>query len=438
MKRTVALIALAAVVSHTLARTAFPILLPAIEDELLANHTQAGLLTTVNFASYLAGVAVVTAVSGRMEPIRLLQTGLASAIAGFVLLATAHGFTQLALGQAMTGIGSAGIWMSAPVLATSVVPGNRRGTVMGLLSSAMGLGIFIVSQGTNAMRLARDDDQTWRPTWVAAAIFALVVLVVIVGLIQTPPTARITGGVSLARLRTVPRSGALIVGFWVFGLIVASFTPFLGAALEEKGFSRTHVGNLYSLFGLAAAVGAVSLGRVSDRIGRQPVLLGAMGAISAAALLVVAGREPFATMAAVMYGIASFTFPVMIAAYLSDHLQDRAFSNALGALTLIYGTAMAAGPYISGIIGDSRFGFDVVFVGVAVLALIGAAAVFQLPREPGAASVVVAGSGGGGTADYGGNGPEHHGPAGQLDEGEGLVVDEPGGPDGDDIHRQQV
>jgi len=381
VKRTIALLALATVVSHALARSTFPILLPAIEDDLLGNHQQAGLLTTINFGAYLAGVALVTTISGRMEPVRLLYSGLVSAGAGFVVLATADGFAELALGQALAGMGSAGIWMSAPIIATATVAPNRKGTVMGLMSSTMGLAIFVISQGTNVMRRVQDNDQAWRPTWLAAAGFVVVLLAAMVLVLRTPPTARITGGVSLARLRAVPRWPALMIGYCLFGFVVSSFTPFFGAALEENGFSRGHVGNLYSLFGLSAAVAAVGLGRVSDRIGRRPVLVGALVTMSGAAMLVVAGREPFAAVAALLFGAASFTFPVLIVTYLSDHLQGREFSNALGALTLIYGAALAAGPFVSGTIGDSRFGFDVVFMIVAVLAVAGAVSIGQLPNE---------------------------------------------------------
>lgn len=381
MKRTVALLALCGIVSHTLARSTYPILLPAIEDELLGSHQLAGLLTTINFGAYLLGVGVVTAISGRTEPIRLLVSGLVSATAGFALLATADGFGGLAAGLALTGAGSAGIWMSVPAIVTSAVPPERRGTAMGLLSSTMGLGIVVTSQGTNVLRTVRGDDQAWRPIWVGATVYAAVILVIIVTLLRTPPTARITGGVSLARLRSVPRWLSLTIGYWLFGSIVSSFTPFFGAALEESGFSRAHVGNLYSLFGLAAVFGAVALGRISDRVGRRPVLLGAMLVMAAAALLVLTGREPFAAIAAISFGAASFTFPVLVAAYVSDHLQDREFANAFGALTLIYGTALVVGPIASGTIGDSRFGFDVVFLLVAAFALTGAVTMNRLPRK---------------------------------------------------------
>lgn len=378
--RMVALLALSAIVSHTLARSTFPVLLPAIEAELLDSHQQSGLLSTINFAAYLVGVALVTSISGRLEPARLLYAGLFLAGSGFGLLSQADGFLQLAGGLALAGAGSAGIWMSIPVIATSVVGPARRGMVMGLLSSTMGLGIIAVSQGTNLVRAVQSDDRAWRPVWLAAAAFSLLLLLTASALLRPPATASVSGGVSLRRLRAVPGWAPLTASYLLFGLAISGFTPFFGVALEEAGFSRTHVSNLYSMFGLSAALVAVNLGRMSDRIGRRPVLLGALVVLSVASLLVLTGREPFATFAAVGFGGASFTFPVLIAAYLSDHLQDRALSNALGAITLLYSCALTAGPFLSGTLGDSRFGFDTVFLSVAACGLLGALCIHRLPR----------------------------------------------------------
>ncbi|MEM8922744.1 MAG: MFS transporter [Actinomycetota bacterium] len=370
--------AMAVVVSHALARSTYPVLLPAIEEELLDGHQQSGALTTVNFAAYLLGVLAVTSISGRFEPARILGVGLAAATGGFVLLSTAAGYLTLAVGLALAGVGSAGIWMTAPVLATGAVSPRRRGTVMGLLSSSMGLGIVAAGLGTNAIRAAADDPGLWRPTWAAAAAYAALVTAAVVVVLRVPSTERIAGGVSLRRLRTVPAWLPLALGYWCFGIVVSSYTPFFGAALEEYGFSRRHVGNLYSLFGLSAVVGAVGLGRVSDRFGRRPVLLGSLAAMVLAALLVLLGREPWAAVSAIAFGAASFTFPVLVAAYVSDHLGGRAFANALGALTLFYGTALVIGPVLSGTIGDSSLGFPVVFAMVAGFAAIAVVAIARL------------------------------------------------------------
>ncbi|MDH4077448.1 MAG: MFS transporter, partial [Acidimicrobiia bacterium] len=193
-RRTIVLLALCAIVSHSLARSTYPILLPAIEAELLRNHAQAGSLSTVNFGAYLAGVAVVTALSGRLEPIRVLYGGLALAVAGFAVLSQAGSYLQLAAGLALAGMSSAAIWNSTPVIAASLVGPQRRGLVMGLLSSFMGLGIVAASQGTNLVRSLAGDDQVWRPIWVGAASFAAVLLVLMGLFLRPPRTSRVSGG----------------------------------------------------------------------------------------------------------------------------------------------------------------------------------------------------------------------------------------------------
>ncbi len=373
--------AASAIVSHALARSTYPILLPAMADELVANNRQAGALTTINFAGYLVGVLAVTIISGRVEPGRLLVGGLATATSGFVLLAIAADYPTLAVGLALAGLGSAGIWMSAPVLATAAVPERRRGTVMGVLSASMGLGIVTVSQATNVVRAISDDPGSWRPLWAAAAAFAAVVAATVAIGLRLPDTARVAGGLSLARLRTVPGWSTLIAAYWCSGMVVSGFTPFLGVALEEAGFGRSHVGNLFAVLGLSAVIGAVALGRISDHVGRRPVLQGAMAATAAASLLVLTEAEPFATVAVAAFGAASFTFPVIVTAYLSDHLQGRAFSNALGALTLFYGTALILGPLVAGALGDSRAGFPAVFVMTATFSLLSATLLFGIDRD---------------------------------------------------------
>ncbi|MFV0258709.1 MAG: MFS transporter, partial [Acidimicrobiales bacterium] len=307
----------------------------------------------------------------------------------FVALAMARGFLSLSVGQALAGAGSAAIWMSAPVLATGAVDARHRGAVMGLLSSTMGIGIVAASQGTAAIRRIEGSDALWRPTWVGAALFTVGLLGVILLRLSTPPTAEVSSGISLRLLRTVPHWLALSTGYWLSGLLTSSFSPFFGAALEDAGMSRSHVAALYSLFGLAAAA-AMLFGRLSDRIGRRPVLLGALVTMAGACGLVLLGREPWAALAAALFGVASFTYPVLIAASLSDHLQGRAFANALGALTLIYGTALALGPVVAGRIGDSRYGFDLVFAALAGCALLAAGFIARL--EPG--RVAPAGPGG--------------------------------------------
>jgi len=380
VKRTVLLVALCGIVSHSLGRSTLPVLVPAIQNDLNLSHTQAGLLSSVGFLGYMAGVAVVTTISGRVEPSRLLISGLLVAIAGFMALAWSPTFLVTAGGLLLTGLGGAGIWMSAPVIATGATDPAYRGMVMGLLSSTMGLGIIAASQSTRLVRQVTADEEAWRPVWAGAAIFTIVLLLATLISLGRTETEATEGGISLKLLRTVPRWQPLIVGYMLFGIVVSSFPLFLGVILEENGMSRSHVSNIYSAFGISAVLAAVTLGRLSDHVGRRAVLLGAMGVMFGASLLVLSKAEPWATLAAAAFGGASFAFPVLIVTHLRDYLADRAFSNALGALTLFYGLALMVGPFVAGQVADSGLGLDAVFLMLAGTAVLAASFIWRLPR----------------------------------------------------------
>ncbi len=373
MIRTFLLVGLCVTVSHTLARQTYPILLTAISDEFGLSTQLAGGLVTATFLAYMVGVGTMTHISGRVEPKRTMVAGLLLAASGFTVLAFANGFTSLAIGIAVAGLGSSGVWLSAPVLVTSVVSVERRGMAMGFLSSAIGVGLLVVGQTIRVVRQALEDDSLWRPIWAGAAIYTAVLAVAVALALNPPSSERVATRLNLDAARQVPGWMQLTGAYLLFGLIVSAYAPFLGAALEHDGFSRAHVATRYSLLGVAAIVGALSLGRLSDRIGRRPVLTFALVGIAVACALITTGREPFVTLSVIINGGTSYAFPVLVTAQIRDHLSDRSFSNALGAITFIYGSSLALGPLVAGSIAQSALGFDGLYwitAGVAVTAAV--------------------------------------------------------------------
>ncbi len=380
MKRIIVLAGLSVIVSHSLSRQAYPVLLTAIRDDLLGGSNQrAGFLVTVTFLAYMVGVATMTIVSGRTEPRSTLLVGLWLSSSGFAVLALAHQFSSLAAGLGLAGLGSAGIWMSVPAIATGAVSPERRGVVMGAMSSSMGIGLVVLGQGVRLVRQAAGDQTVWRPIWVVAALFALVLSALVALFLRTEPTERQSTSLSLSVLRQVDGWVPLTIAYVLFGMLASSYAPFLGAKLTDDGFSSGHVATLYSLIGLSAIIGATSLGRLSDKVGRRPVLTGSMLALALSCGLLLFGREPFATLSVLLNGSASFAYPVLVATVLRDQVSDRLFSNALGVITLIYGVSLTLGPMVAGAIGDSRVGFDLLYACMAVMAIFAAAAVSAIP-----------------------------------------------------------
>ncbi len=380
VRRTVALAGCCTIVSHTLSRQTYPLLTTAMSDELGWSHQKAGIPVTAIFFAYLVGVALMTVISGRLAPKTTLVGGLAMSGAGFVVVGSLSHFLTLLVGFLCAGLGSAGIWLSIPTIATKAVSPARRGMVMGYLSASMGVGMVVTGQVVRLVRESSDDQGLWRPFWFGAAVFALGTSAVVAAFMPTDETEAVTSRLSLANLKTVPGWKSLTAGFFLFGIIVASFSPFLGPKLEEDGFSRGHVSTLFSLLGVAA-IGAMATGRLSDRVGRRAVLIGSMIMVGVASLLILVGREPFVGLAVAIYGMASFTVPVLVATTIRDHVSDRTFSNALGAITLIYGTSMSIAPLIAGPIGDSSAGFDLLYILLAAAAVFSVLFLARLPAD---------------------------------------------------------
>ena len=264
-------IPLTTIVSHSFGRATYPLLLPAIKDELLSSNTAAGVGGTAIFSAYLAGVFVVTLVSGLLEPVKILRIGLMVSGAGLAVIALAPTFAVLLVGLVLSSAGGAGIWITAPLLATEGVAPNRRGIVIGFLTGAIGLATSSIALGTRLARNSSGDPELWRPIYAAEAVATLVIVVVVVMAIKAKTTARVGGArISLTGLRAVPGWRPITTAYVMFGVIASGYTSFLAEALEEDGgLSRSSVANIYIGLGISSLIGAPLMGWVSDRAGRR-------------------------------------------------------------------------------------------------------------------------------------------------------------------------
>jgi predicted MFS family arabinose efflux permease len=370
----------AAGVAQGFGRFTYALILPAVQEDLLGSYAVAGLLGTLNVAGYLLGTALVTVASTRTEPGRLIRIGLVGSTSGLALAATAPSAPVLALGMTVAGIGGAFIWVPAPGLVGSVVSPERRGLAVGVVGSGIGVGIVFASQLAGAVRRVAGDE-AWRQVWAVEAGIAVVVLVAALVWLR-PPVAELGGAaVRVSALREVPGWVGLTVGYATYGLTVSLFMSYLVAALEDDaGFTPGHAASVYAALGVSMAVGGVLVGRLSDRTGRRLALIGGYAAMGACPLLVLTGREPWALLSAVAFGIAMSGVPTVIAAHLSDTLHPRAFAAAFGALTLAFGVAQVLGPQLGGWLASRTGSFTLTFTVAATAGLVGAVASRDLPR----------------------------------------------------------
>ena len=131
-----------------------------------------------------------------------------------------------------------------------------------------------------------------------------------------------------------------------FGMILP-ILPFYG---QQYGASDLQVGVLFASFSAAQLVFAPVLGRLSDRVGRRPVLLVTIAA-SASAHLVFAFAGSFAVLVAarVASGAAAANFGIA-QAYMADVSARGERAKAMGLVGAAFGLGFVLGPAFGGLL----------------------------------------------------------------------------------------
>ena len=136
---------------------------------------------------------------------------------------------------------------------------------------------------------------------------------------------------------------------------------------------------MFSIVGAASVLGGLSLGALSDRLGRRTTLTVAYLVFASCAVLVLSGRQPWVAIAAFGVGLMFSGMPALIIAHIVDHTDADTYGPAFSAATLAFGVAQMVSPQIGGTIADASGSFTLVFVLSAVVSCVGAAAASRLP-----------------------------------------------------------
>lgn len=374
------LVMASSMVAQGFGRFTYPVLLDAINDDVLQSYARAGLLGTVSLVAYLIGTAMVSIASTRLEPISLVKVGLVASATGLVMLATAPGFWLLAAALFVAGLGGAGVWVPAPGIAAAAVGPERSGMAIGLVGSGIGLGIVVAGPLTNAVRSAAGDDGAWRPVYGIQAAVAVVVLFGVLTLVRLPPTATNAAKIEVAVLRTVPGWPWLVCAFAIFGVSYSLYFYFLVAQLRESGWSASASSTIFAVVGVSSAIGGIAFGRVSDRYGRPRAMAFGFFLLVLSPLLTLQGHTAVVVAAAISFGLCVAGTPTVIGAVVADHLDGRSFGAAFGTLTLVFGLAQVLGPPFAGVMAETTGTFTIPFVLASVVASGGIGCAWALSR----------------------------------------------------------
>ncbi len=381
----IVLVMASACVAQAFGRFTWGVVLPGARDDLLdGSNTLAGFFGTLNVTAYLLGTLAVSWAASKVTLVGLVRLGLSISTSALGVASIAPNGPVLAGALFAMGLGGAVIWIPAPAISARALPPNRAGMAVGLVGSGIGVGIVFAGQTAALLDRRSDAADNWQMLYRIEFAIAVIILIGAFALLRSrgdrPAVAGGFGG--FAALRTVRGWIPATIAYAAFGFAYILVLGFLVARLEDdSGFSSGQAAAMFSIVGGATVVGGLTLGPLSDRIGRRLTLTAAFTVFGLCALLALTGRQPWVAIAAVGIGMMFSGMPALIIAHIVDHTDVDTYGPAFSAATLAFGATQMISPQIGGSLADALGSFTWVFVLSSAVSFLGAACSSQLPNQ---------------------------------------------------------
>ena len=183
-------------------------------------------------------------------------------------------------------------------------------------------------------------------------------------------------GVSRGRTPLIILFLTVFIDLLGFGIVI----PFLPLYAERMHVSAVGIGLLLAIYSLMQFLFAPVLGRISDHIGRRPIImLGLLGSSVGYILYGLAGSFAMLLLSRAVHGACAGTISTA-QAYVADTTDDAGRAHGMGMIGAAFGLGFVLGPAIGGLLGRSSMRTPVFFAAALTFANLLFAA-FRLPES---------------------------------------------------------
>lgn len=340
-------------------------LAPFITQSFAVSLAELGLLIGL----YL-GPGIVVAIPGgalaaRFGDTRVVTISLAMMLGGGLIIALAPNWEALLAGRVIAGIGGVIVNIVMTKMLVDWFAGREIGTAMGVFVSSWPLGIAaaLISLPALADIGGLLIGSLGTVTIVAVALILFVAFYRSAAPETPVKSARISRDIPVKPL-------SLAAGVWaLYNTALAMVFAFGTLLLTSKGVSTTASGATVSLFTLFVGIGIPIGGFLSDKIGRDRIIMASLTvsalSVPTMAFIPLSTTTAFFAVAGLLMGLCAGPIMTLPSQVLSE--QSRAFG--MGVFFAVYYAVMMVGPAAAGAIADwSGFAESAFLMGSLMLA----------------------------------------------------------------------
>jgi predicted MFS family arabinose efflux permease len=280
-------------------------ILPQVSKSLGVTVGVAGQMVTLYALSYALLSPVIAATAAHWPRKRLLLAGLAVFVVGNLLTAIVPTIEWVLASRLLAGLGAAMFSPTATATGASLVPPEKRANALAIViagltsATALGspMGTFIGGLGD------------WRSTmWFVTAVGLAASVAVYIMLPNIPALPAVTLRQRLAPLKDSRVVLTLLTTLAAYSGLFAVYT-YIGVTLDRATGGKPDVlAGLLLMWGLAATVGNLAAGKLTDRFGSRTIIYGAIAvsAIDFALLPFATAHYWSAAVAIIVWGVCGW------------------------------------------------------------------------------------------------------------------------------------
>jgi predicted MFS family arabinose efflux permease len=268
--------------------------------------------------------------------------------------------------RAVSGFAAGIVFTSSSAAIADLVPYQRRGAAMGLLTASIFLAIPIGMPAAVALA----DAGNWRGIFVVQVATGIASFV---SMARALPAGLGRGGAAVSQWRVLrePMIAPALLSVLLYTGAFFAAVQFVGTWLDAGGIlPRARQGYLWVGLGLASAAGSAVLGGVADKVGKRRFVLVTTAAMAICFLLLARASGVVGLVAlGLPIAVISASRSAALLALISELVEPRMRGTLMGIRAAAVNLGMGAFASVGGLVYEA-YGYErFLQVGAAVMAI---------------------------------------------------------------------
>ncbi|MBO7345347.1 MAG: MFS transporter [Clostridia bacterium] len=342
-----------------------------VSEYLEISRSLYSLITTIRYITVTIINLFFASLIMKFGPKKLILAGTICLSLAMVIFAIADSIWMFYLGGIFLGLGFAWTGSSVMGYVVNMWFKENRGTIMGIVLCANGLGGAFAMQVISAFIESNIYNPGYKVAYLfIAGILALLFLLVLFmfknkpqGLdkLSAPAKKKARGqgwsGIEFSKVKRKPYFYIAMVCMFLTGISLTAVNSVSAAHMRDVGLDAGYVATVLSLHSIALAGFKFLVGYIYDKFGLR-ITSGICTIVSIIVMvcLAIVTNSFEGKVLAMVYGIfSSLALPletVMLSIYANDLFGEKSFSNAIGIITSTTTAGIATGSYFTNLSFD--------------------------------------------------------------------------------------